>query len=80
MTDPDGKSYTDAAVGVGAVDAVFKAVERIVGTKFVLDNFTVQSVTDSSDALGRVTVRIHPVSTPNDRRDLQALVVSRAFC
>ena len=60
MTDPDGKSYTDAAVGVGAVDAVFKAVERIVGTKFVLDNFTVQSVTDSSDALGRVTVRIHP--------------------
>ena len=42
MSDPDGKEYTDAAVGVGAVDAVFKAIERIVGTKFVLDNFTVQ--------------------------------------
>ena len=49
-----------AAVGVGAVDSVFKAIERIVDQKFVLDNFTVQSVTDSSDALGRVTVRIQP--------------------
>ena len=41
-----------AAVGVGAVDSVFKAIERIVNQEFVLDNFTVQSVTDSSDALG----------------------------
>jgi 2-isopropylmalate synthase len=49
-----------AAVGVGAVDSVFKAIERIVDQEFVLDNFTVQSVTDSSDALGRVTVRIQP--------------------
>ena len=45
---------------MGAVDSVFKAIDRIVDSKFVLDNFTVQSVTDSSDSLGRVTVRIHP--------------------
>jgi len=60
MSDEDGTHYTDAAVGVGSVDAVFKAIERICGVGFVLDNFTVQSVTDSSDALGRVTVRIQP--------------------
>ena len=29
LKDLDGNSYTDAAVGVGSVDAVFKAVERI---------------------------------------------------
>jgi 2-isopropylmalate synthase len=32
IADPDGKKWTDAAVGVGAVDAVFKAIERIVQT------------------------------------------------
>ena len=36
MRNPDGNELTDAAVGVGAVDAVFKAVERIVETEFTL--------------------------------------------
>lgn len=40
---------------------VVKSIERICGTPFELDNFTVQAVTDRSVSLGRVTVRIQPV-------------------
>lgn len=58
-----GECQTDAAAGVGSVDAMFKAINRIVGIEYVLDTFTVQAVTDSSESLGRVTVRISPAES-----------------
>ncbi|NJN57701.1 MAG: 2-isopropylmalate synthase [Leptolyngbyaceae cyanobacterium SL_5_9] len=55
---PDGKILTDAAVGTGPVDAVYKAVNRLVQVPNELIEFSVQSVTEGIDALGRVTIHL----------------------
>ncbi len=55
---PDGRSLADAALGTGPVDAVYKAINRIVGIPNKLTEFTVRSVTEGIDAIGEVLVRI----------------------
>jgi 2-isopropylmalate synthase len=44
--------------GTGPVDAVYKAVNKIVGANNDLTEFSVQSVTRGIDALGEVSVRV----------------------
>jgi len=71
LEDPEGKDLVDAAIGNGPVDAIFKAVNRIVGVSTGLADFEVRAVTGGSDAVGEVTVRIteeleaHAVHTSN---------------
>lgn len=55
---PDGKIITDAATGTGPVDAVYKAINRLVQIPNQLIEFSVQSVTEGIDALGTVTIRL----------------------
>jgi 2-isopropylmalate synthase len=55
---PEGKILTDAAVGVGPVDAVYKAINRLVHIPNQLTEFSVQSVTAGLDALGTITIRL----------------------
>ncbi len=55
---PDGQVLADAALGAGPVDAVCKAIERLVGVPNVLTEFTVKSVTEGIDAIGEVLIRI----------------------
>ncbi len=55
---PDGEELVDAAVGTGPVDAVYKAVNRVVPIPNRLIEFSVQSVTAGIDAIGEVTIRI----------------------
>lgn len=55
---PDGTILTDAAVGTGPVDAVYRAVNRLVQIPNQLVEFSVQAVTEGIDALGTVTVRL----------------------
>ena len=54
----DGKVLADAALGTGPVDAVYKAINRLVKVPNVLTEFTVKSVTEGIDAIGEVLVRI----------------------
>ena len=58
LTRPDGESVTDADTGTGPVDAVYKAINRIIGVPNVLTEFRVDAVTEGIDALGDVTIRI----------------------
>ena len=58
LMDPDGRSVTDAATGTGPVDAVYKAINRIVQVPNVLTEYRVDAVTEGIDALGDVTIRI----------------------
>ena len=44
--------------GVGPIDAVYKAVNKIIKVDNDLTEFSVQSVTRGIDALGEVTVRV----------------------
>jgi len=55
---PDGEIIADAALGTGPVDAVCKAINRLVDVPNQLTEFTVKSVTEGIDAMGEVLIRI----------------------
>ena len=54
----DGQIYCDADHGTGPVDAIYRAINRVIGEPNELIEFSVQAVTEGIDAVGRVTVRI----------------------
>ncbi|MDH5491414.1 MAG: 2-isopropylmalate synthase [Myxococcales bacterium] len=66
---PDGKLQTEAAVGNGPVDAVYEAIDRMVGVPNTLLEYTVHSVTQGIDAVGEVSVRIRPLEAKGKRVD-----------
>ncbi|GGA55489.1 2-isopropylmalate synthase [Okeania sp. KiyG1] len=55
---PNGEELTDAAIGTGPVDAVYRAINRVVNVPNDLIEFSVQSVTAGIDAIGEVTIRL----------------------
>ena len=58
LSAPDGQVLADAALGTGPVDAVYKAINRIVGVPNSLIEFSIKSVTEGIDAIGEVLIRI----------------------
>ena len=58
LITPDGQVLANAALGTGPVDAVYKAINRLVKVPNVLTEFSVKSVTEGIDAIGEVLVRI----------------------
>ncbi len=54
----DGQVLSDAALGTGPVDAVYKAINRLVGLPNELTEFSVKSITEGIDAIGEVLIRI----------------------
>ncbi|MEL7329895.1 MAG: alpha-isopropylmalate synthase regulatory domain-containing protein, partial [Cyanobacteria bacterium J06559_1] len=55
---PDGKDLTNAAVGTGPVDAIYRAINKMVDIENDLIEYSVQSVTAGIDAMGEVTIRV----------------------
>ncbi len=55
---PDNQELTDAAIGTGPVDAVYRAINRVANVPNRLIEFSVQSVTAGIDAIGEVTIRL----------------------
>jgi 2-isopropylmalate synthase len=55
---PDGKVHSDADHGTGPVDAVYRAINRVIGEPNELIEFSIQAVTEGIDAVGWVTIRI----------------------
>jgi 2-isopropylmalate synthase len=58
LRTPDGQVLADAALGTGPVDAMCKAINRLLGIPNELTEFTVKSVTEGIDAIGEVLIRI----------------------
>lgn len=58
LTGPDGNVMEDAALGTGPIDAVYKAINRLVGVPNRLTEFSVTSITAGIDAIGEVFIRI----------------------
>jgi len=58
LITPDGEVLADAALGTGPVDAVYKAINRLVGVPNTLTEFSVRAITEGIDAIGEVTIRI----------------------
>jgi len=53
-----GNVITDAHIGHGAVHAIFQAINRLVCVNSVLRTYELKAITEGSDAMGRVVVRI----------------------
>jgi 2-isopropylmalate synthase len=58
LVGPNGETNTDASTGNGPVDAVCKAIDRVVGCSCTLSDFSVQSVSEGLDSIGTVTMRV----------------------
>jgi 2-isopropylmalate synthase len=58
LIGPEGEIMVDAAHGDGPIDAVYKAINRLVGVPVQLVEFQVQAVTSGIDAVGEVTVKV----------------------
>lgn len=67
----EGNMMTDAACGNGPVNALFNTIDRITGNVAILEDFTLKSVTRSSEALGEATVKL--------RYDDGRLVLGKGF-
>ncbi|HIP61362.1 MAG TPA: 2-isopropylmalate synthase [Sulfurovum sp.] len=54
----EGEETTDASIGDGTIDAVFKTIDRITGYQGRLLDYKVTSVSKGKDALANVTVKV----------------------
>jgi len=55
---PNGQIFCDADHGTGPVDAMYRAINRVISEPNELIEFSIQAVTEGIDAVGRVTIRI----------------------
>ncbi len=58
LTDPTGNVLTDAAIGTGPVDAVCLAINRIIQVPNTLVELSIGAITEGTDAIGDVTIRL----------------------
>jgi 2-isopropylmalate synthase len=54
----DGVETTDAAIGDGTMDAIFKTIDRITGYNGQLNDYKVSAVSEGQDALAKVTCKV----------------------
>jgi 2-isopropylmalate synthase len=58
LIGPEKEVVSDASTGNGPVDAVCRAIDRVIGSSCNLLEFHVQAVTGGLDSIGTVTIRI----------------------
>lgn len=58
LVKADGSREERVAIGFGPVDASFNAINKIVGMKVELEEYSIDAVTGGRDAQGEVSVRI----------------------
>lgn len=49
---------TDAAIGDGPIDAVYRAIDRITGIRCELRDYSIHAITSGKDAMGEVALEI----------------------
>ncbi len=54
----DGSTAEQSASGNGSVDAIYKAIDKVTGETFELEDYSVKSVSHETDALGEAHVLI----------------------
>jgi 2-isopropylmalate synthase len=58
LVDPDGEHLIGSSHGDGPIDAVYRVISKLVDVPNELSEFSVNAVTEGTDALGEVTVRV----------------------
>ncbi len=56
--DKNGESLQDISIGDGPIDAAFRAIDKIIGHHYELDDFQIQSVTEGKEAMGSAVVKL----------------------
>lgn len=83
MLGPDGVERFVASTGTGPVDAVYKAIDQIVGVSVSLETYQLSAVTEGIEALATTRVSVSPKSGgPNDTPTLHSqsgMVRNRRF-
>ena len=75
LRDAKGKLLEDAATGDGPVDAMYRAVERLIGVKATLKDYRIRAVTMGKDAQGEVTVEVECKGLPWTGRALSTDII-----
>jgi len=82
LKGPDGSLMTDSDHGTGPVDAIYRAVNRLVKVDNQLIEFGIQAVTEGIDALAEVTIRIrrgHDIYTGRGSHSDICVASARAY-
>lgn len=69
----DGEVRSAAGMGSGPIDAVYNAIKSVVERPNDLTHFSVQSVTDGTNALGEVTIKVSPAEQGPGKRWVRGL-------
>jgi len=56
--EKNGKELEGICLGDGPIDAVFLAIEQIIGHHYELDDFQIQAVTEGREAMGSALVKL----------------------
>mmetsp|Transcript_15366 Transcript_15366/g.23802 ORF Transcript_15366/g.23802 Transcript_15366/m.23802 type:complete len:668 (-) Transcript_15366:1010-3013(-) len=70
MIGPDGVERYVATTGTGPVDAVYKAIDQIIGVTVELEDYALNSVSDGIDALATTRVVVCP------KKDVESMKIS----
>jgi 2-isopropylmalate synthase len=74
LRDPHGELMTDSAHGTGPVDAIYKAINRVIQRPNELIEFAINAITEGLDAVAEVTVRIRDTRAEDQPRNGQASI------
>ena len=58
LLEREGQTFRGLGIGDGPIDAAFQAIEEIIGHKYELDDFQIQTVTEGRDAMGSALVKL----------------------
>lgn len=56
--EKNGNTVQEICMGDGPIDAAFRAIDKIVGHHYELDDFQIQSVTEGKEAMGSALVKL----------------------
>ncbi|MCX7790223.1 MAG: 2-isopropylmalate synthase [Chloroflexaceae bacterium] len=65
LIGPEGQVYVDSDTGTGPVDAIYRAINRVVQRPSELIEFSINAITEGLDAVAEVTVRIREQGAPD---------------
>ena len=58
LLEKDGVELRGVGIGDGPIDAAFQAIEQVLGHRYELDDFQIQTVTEGRDAMGSALVKL----------------------
>ena len=54
----DGEKTTGISIGDGPIDAAFLALEQIIGSRYELEDFKIETVTEGKESIGSALVKL----------------------